>query len=372
MLRASNAGAIGKTIYNELRLQWLSRRRRVRADQRGAGGAGAERVQLRRRAARRLARLEHRVDHRRPRHRDRPPRDPRRPAARRRPLSHQRAPQHRPARSRSRASTPTTPASRRPSRETSAIRDVEISQAQLGLYVQDDYPRAQGPDDQRRPAAGVSVAHRRPQPRRRAAASRGRRSRAARRRSAAAAASSSTGSTRWPTNRRVQLDGTHQQIETIVQPGLSQSRARRPGGGAAAGRVQFAAEPGPAAADRSDRRDRADAAGRRAGQHDVHPPARHRTSCAASTSTRRSPAGCGPIRRRARSPRFSRSPAPQFDAISVNLNYQRHAAAALPRRQLHVRPIRSTTPTARSACRPTATTSPPSAGRRSASRATGS
>ena len=48
-----------------------------------------------------------------------------------------------------------------------------------------------------------------------------------------------------------------------------------------------------------------------------------RTCCAASTSTRRSPTGCDRIRRRARSPRFSRSRAAQFDALSVNLNYAR-------------------------------------------------
>ena len=57
-LRASNAGAIGKTLYNELRAAVAGRRARVHADQHGAGGAGAERVRRRRRAARRLARLE--------------------------------------------------------------------------------------------------------------------------------------------------------------------------------------------------------------------------------------------------------------------------------------------------------------------------
>ena len=53
----------------------------------------------------------------------------------------------------------------------------------------------------------------------RAAASCGLRSRMARRPCAPAAASSSTGSTRNTFEQAVQLDGTHQQIATIVEPG---------------------------------------------------------------------------------------------------------------------------------------------------------
>ena len=42
--------------------------------------------------------------------------------------------------------------------------DVDIAQAQLGLYVQDDIRARKDLTDQRRPAAGISVAHRRLQP----------------------------------------------------------------------------------------------------------------------------------------------------------------------------------------------------------------
>ena len=58
VLRASTAGAIGKALYNEFRLQWRGNDAAVLAHQRGAGRAGAECVQRRRRAARRRARHE--------------------------------------------------------------------------------------------------------------------------------------------------------------------------------------------------------------------------------------------------------------------------------------------------------------------------
>ncbi len=77
--------------------------------------------------------------------------------------------------------------------------------------------------------------------------------------------------------------------------GLSQSHARRPGTDAAAGPGPVRLEPRAADVDGSDRRDRTGPAGRRAGSTRCSSAGAVATSCAGSTSTRRWPAGCAPI-----------------------------------------------------------------------------
>ena len=103
---------------------------------------------------------------------------------------------------------------------------VSVSQVQLGLYVQDDIRVRKDLTIQRRRPSGVSVAHRRLSPRPRGGI---------------AWSPFKSGKTTirggggiffdWfdaqSYEQGVQLDGTHQQIETIVQPGYPDPTARR-------------------------------------------------------------------------------------------------------------------------------------------------
>ena len=293
------SGAIGKTLFNELRVQWLNEDTTFTPTSRRAGGPGAERVQRRRRAARRLA-----AD----------PTSCRSPTTSTSPTGRHAirtglqldagaiAPTScatPAARSRSPASTPTTPGMPTTYTRNAGDPDVEHLAGAARPLRAGRHPRAQG-SDRSAPACGRSISRTSAaSTSRRAAASPGRRSRAARRRSAAAAASSSTGSTRRATSRRVQLDGTHQQIETIVQPGYPNPALGGRAVALPAGRVQFAAEPRAADADRGDRRRRAGAARRRACQHDVHPPPRHEPAARRERqrAARRRPAARSGVRR---------------------------------------------------------------------------
>ena len=146
---------------------------------------------------------------------------------------------------------------RRRSRETSATRRVAISQAQLGLYVQDDYPRAERSDAQRRRPPGIPVAHRRPPPR------------AARRHRVVAVQERQDDDSRRRRHllRLVRRAGLragraarrHASADRNDRAArLSRCRARRPGAILPAGRVQFADGSRAAAAARDDRRRRAD------------------------------------------------------------------------------------------------------------------
>ena len=118
--------------------------------------------------------------------------------------------------------------------------EVAVSQVQLGLYLQDDYARAQGPDAQRAACARSSSRTSAACTWRREGASRGRRSRAARRRFAAAAACSTTGSTRRRTSRACSSTARTSRSKRSCSPAIPIATL----GGRAivlpAGRVQFA------------------------------------------------------------------------------------------------------------------------------------
>ncbi len=169
----------------------------------------------------------------------------------------------------------------------------------------------------------------------------------------------------------VQLDGTHQQIETIVQPGYPNPSA----GGQAlllpAGRVQFASNlvqptlteaiaaveqtlPGDVRVNTMFIRRRGTNQLRGVNVNAPLANGLRPDPLVGHDHRDRVDRGLG-VRRRQRQPQLLAA-----------------AAADLRRGELHARPIASTTPTARSACRPTPTISPPSAGRRWASRGIGS
>ena len=170
----------------------------------------------------------------------------------------------------------------------------------------------------------------------------------------------------------VQLDGTHQQIETIVQPGYPDAAARRtavdPAGGPRAVRRRSRA----AAAVRSDRRRRAELPG------EVRVNAMYIRRRGIERAARRQRQRAARERRAAGSHRPEPSPRSSRSARSSVRRAERQrqlhaaAAAAVRRRELHARRDRSTRPTARSACRRTATISPaergPVARRRAPSR----
>ena len=201
VLRASTAGAIGKALYNELRLQWLGRPRRRLSPTSAAPAVlvlnafNAGGAQLAGARGTSLFTLADDLDIAIGRH-----------AIRTGLLLD--AGRYRTDERRNTGGTFTFAslddyAAARPTTFTRNIGDprLTISQAQLGTLRPGRHPRAQEPDRSApafarnfRPTSAACTS-------RREAASRGRRSRAARRRFAPAAASSSTGSTRRPTSR---------------------------------------------------------------------------------------------------------------------------------------------------------------------------
>ena len=216
-------------------------------------------------------------------------------AARRRPLSHRASCATRPARSPSPASTPTPPAQPTTFTRNAGNPDVDDRAGAARALRAGRHPRAQGPDDQRRPAAGVPVAHRRPQPgaarRRRVVAVQERQDDDSRRRRHLLRLVRRAGLRAGRAARRHASADRNDHAAGLSEPGARRAaRCALP-----AGRVQFAPNLAAAAARRGDRGGRADAAGRRARATRCTSGGAARTCCAASTSTRRSPTACGPI-----------------------------------------------------------------------------